>query len=216
MLKHSRPKSNTTPHGNLLGIAAALAVSLALPGVALATDVAWTLQREDDGISLYSREVADSPFLAVKVIATIDAPAEKVAQLLGDGNGCSPWRAMCKSSEVLETVSDSERLIYLVLDLPWPVSDRDLVVRSIAQVDEQAGTLHVKLESASAEHPVQEYVRAQSSGEYALKVLGATRSEFTYIQHTDIGGDLSPDMINPSLLSETFEDIRRLQQLAEK
>jgi hypothetical protein len=216
MRKLSRPIPSTVLDSCRLLMTTAFAVSLALPGTAIANDSPWTLEREGEGISLYSREVADSPFLAVKVVAKIDAPAEKVAQLLGDGNGCSPWRAMCKSSEVLHTVSDSERVIYLVLDLPWPVSDRDLVVRSTAQVDEQARTLRVKLESASAEHPVQEYVRAQSSGEYELKVLGSTQSEFTYIQHTDIGGDLSPEMINPGLLSETFEDIRRLQELAEK
>ena len=49
-----------------------------------------------------------------------------------------------------------------------------------------------------------------------LKALGETLSEFTYIQHTDIGGDLSPDVINPSLLSTTFDDIRRLKALAEQ
>lgn len=214
MLNRSRPTSQISRNGKSLLRVTALAVSLALPGAAMATDAPWTLEREDNGITIYSRAVADSPFLAVKAVATIDAPAQKVAELLGDGNGCSAWRKMCKSSEVLRTVSDSERVIYMVLDLPWPVSDRDLVVRSIAHVDEQAKTLHVTLASASSEHPVQDYVRAQSSGEYALKVIGDDRSEFTYIQHTDIGGDLSADMINPSLLSSTFDDIRRLQELA--
>lgn len=193
-----------------------LAGLLAVACPAQATDAPWSLEREEEGISLYSRPVADSPYLAVKVVAKIDAPAEKVAQLLGDGNGCSPWRAMCKSSEVLNANSESERLVYLVLDLPWPVSDRDLVVRSLAQVDTEAKSLHVTLESASSEYPVQEYVRAESSGEYELKVVGAAQSEFTYIQHTDIGGDMSPDLINPSLLSSTFDDIKRLQELAER
>lgn len=216
MLQRPRRLHNNRFGGGQWILAAALAVPLQLPGAAQASDVPWKLEREDQGIALYSGPVADSPFLAVKAVAQIDAPAEKVAQLLGDGNGCSAWRAMCKSSEVLSKVSDSESIVYLVLDLPWPVSDRDLVVRSIANIDTQAKTLHVTLESASSEHPVQEYVRAESSGEYELKVIGDTRSEFTYIQHTDIGGDLSPDLINPSMLSSTFDDIRRLQQLAEK
>jgi len=212
MLQRARWITGRLRGPGLRGWAAALA--FAVP--AQASDAPWTLEREDGGIALYSRAVADSPYLAVKVIARIDAPADKVAGLLGDGNGCSAWRAMCKSSEVIEAVSDSERLVYLVLDLPWPVSDRDLVVRSIAQVDTQAKSLHVTLESAPDALPVKEYVRAQSSGEYALKAIGDGASEFTYIQHTDIGGDLSPDLINPSLLSETFDDVQRLQALAER
>lgn len=204
----------------ILPLAAALALLLAslaaAPRAVCATDAPWTLEKEDDGIALYSQPVADSPFLAVKVVARIDAPAAKVARLLGDGNGCSPWRAMCKSSEVVSKVSEAERIVYLVLDLPWPVADRDLVVRSISQVDAQARTLHVSLDSASSEVPTRDYVRAESSGEYELKALGEKLSEFTYIQHTDIGGDLSPDVINPSLLSTTFDDIRRLKALAEQ
>jgi hypothetical protein len=216
MLQRPRRIPNTLHSNGQWMLAAALAISLPIAGAAQASDIPWKLEREDQGIALYSGPVADSPFLAVKVVAQIDAPAEKVAQLLGDGNGCSVWRAMCKSSEVLNKVSDSESLVYLVLDLPWPVSDRDLVVRSVANIDTQAKTLHVTLESASSEHPAQDYVRAESSGEYELKVVGDARSEFTYIQHTDIGGDLSPDLINPSMLSSTFDDIKRLQQLAEK
>jgi hypothetical protein len=216
MLQRPRRIPNTLHSNGRWMLVAALALSLHLPGAAHASDIPWKLEREDQGIALYSGPVADSPFLAVKAVAQIDAPAEKVAQLLGDGNGCSPWRAMCKSSEVLNKVSDSESIVYLVLDLPWPVTDRDLVVRSVANIDTQAKTLHVTLKSASSEHPVQDYVRAESSGEYELKVVGDARSEFTYIQHTDIGGDLSPDLINPSMLSSTFDDIRRLQQLAEK
>jgi START domain len=216
MLQRPRRIPNTLHSGRQWTLAAALTLYLLTPATALANETPWKLEREEQGIALYSGTVGDSPFLAVKAVAQIDAPAEKVAHLLGDGNGCSEWRAMCKSSEVLAKVSDSESLVYLVLDLPWPVSDRDLVVRSVANIDTQSKTLHVTLQSASSEHPVQDYVRAESSGEYELKVVGDTRSEFTYIQHTDIGGDLSPDLINPSMLSSTFDDIKRLQQLAEK
>lgn len=216
MLQRSRRIPNTLHSGRRWTLAAALTLALQIPASALANEIPWKLEREEQGIALYTGTVGDSPFVAVKAVAQIDAPIEKVAQLLGDGNSCSPWRAMCKSSRVLKKVSDSENLIYLVLDLPWPATDRDLVVRSVANVDRQAKTLHVTLESASAEHPIQDYVRAESSGEYALKVVGDARSEFTYIQHTDIGGDLSPDLINPQVISSTFDDVKRLQELAEK
>jgi hypothetical protein len=34
--------------------------------------------------------------------------------------------------------------------------------------------------------------------------------------HTDFGGDLSPDIINTRLSTSTYDDIKQLQELAEK
>lgn len=183
---------------------------------AAATEAEWVLQKDESRIQLYTRPVPDSPFLEVRVTALIDAPIRKVAMALGDGDGCSAWRAMCKSSEILITVSDTEHYIYLVLDLPWPVSDRDMVIHSIAQVDREAGTVTVHFDPASSRQPEQDYVRAESTGLYQARAISAEQVEFTYIMHTDIGGDLSADIINPRLADSTYEDVKRLQALAEQ
>ncbi|MEZ5502909.1 MAG: START domain-containing protein [Halioglobus sp.] len=189
---------------------------LALSCTGFATGSPWVLEKDEDHIQLYTRSVAGSPFIAVKVTTTINAPIEKVASAFGDGNGCSQWRAMCKSSEVLSTVSDTERYVYLVLDLPWPLSDRDMVIHSVARVDPQSRTATVQLESASTMYPAGDYVRAESEGSYQITALSNEQVEFTYIMHADLGGDLSPDVINPRMASSTYEDVKRLRLLAEK
>ena len=38
---------------------------------------------------------------------------------------------------------------------------------------------------------------------------------FTYIMHTDLGGDLPPEAINARLAESTMDDLRRLKALAE-
>ncbi len=192
-----------------------LTASLAASSSALSTEATWTLEKDEEKIRLYTRPVSGSPFLEVKAITVINAPMTKVADAFGDGDGCSAWRALCKSSEVLSMVSDTERYVYLVLDLPWPLSDRDMVIHSTAQIDAASKTATVKLASASSTHPAKDYVRAESSGEYTIKAIGDEQVEFTYIMHTDLGGDLSPDVINPQVASSTFTDIVALRQLAE-
>jgi hypothetical protein len=193
-----------------------LTASLAASSVAVSTEAQWTLEKDQEHIQIYTRPVTGSPFLAVKAVTLINAPIRKVADAFGDGNGCSAWRALCKSSEVLSMVSDTERYVYLVLDLPWPLSDRDMVIHSTTQIDPASKTATVQLESASAKVPAKEYVRAESSGEYTIKVISAEQVEFTYIMHTDLGGDLSPEVINPQVTASTFTDIAQLRLLAEK
>lgn len=193
-----------------------LMLSLAVSARAFTAQAQWTLAQDEGNIQIYTRPVADSPFLEVKAVVLLNAPIEKVAVAMGDGEGCGEWRAMCKSSKVLSTPSDTERYVYLVLDLPWPLSDRDMVIHSIAHIDIAARTVTVQLEDASSEQPETEHVRAISSGSYQIKAMGDGKAEFTYTLHTDLGGNLSPDMINPRVTASTYDDIKRLQALAEQ
>jgi hypothetical protein len=186
---------------------------------AFATDASnadWALQQDDGRIQVFTRPVAGSPFLEVKATALINAPIADIASQMGDGEGCVEWRVMCKSSEVLSVDSDTERKVYMVLDMPWPVADRDMVMRSIADIDTAAKTVTVQLQDASSKYPEQDYVRAVSNGQYQMKALGEEQVEFTYIMHTDLGGDLSADLINPRVVESTYADIKQLQLLAEK
>lgn len=192
----------------------AIYASFSLPTAALESD-AWTLEKEGDRIALYTSEVEGSPFLAVKVTATIKAPMGKVLDILGDGNGCSEWRAMCKSSEIVKAVSDQERYIYMVLNLPWPISDRDLVMHSVAVTDTEAKSVTVKLNTSSDSHPDQDYVRAESNGHYTVVATGDEIVKFTWVMHTDLRGKLSPGMINPQLSSSTLKDVKSLMELSE-
>jgi hypothetical protein len=196
----------------LLGIACWCATAFATD----ANNAEWALQQDDGRIQVFTRPVAGSPFLEVKATALINAPIADIASKMGDGDGCVEWRVMCKSSEVLSVASDTERYVYMVLDMPWPVADRDMVMHSIAAVDIAAKTVTVQLQNASSEHPEQDYIRAISNGQYRIHALGEEQVEFTYIMHTDLGGDLSADLINPRVVESTYADIKQLQVLAEK
>ena len=175
----------------------------------------WQLEQDGKGIQVYTRQVDGSPYLAVKATGIFNASADKVVTALGTGNGCSKWRSLCKSSKVLRTVSEQERYIHQVLNLPWPISDRDLVVHSTTVIDPLSQSATVSLVSASTILPPQDYVRAESNGQFAIKVISDEEIEFTYIMHADLGGELSPDIINSQLASSTFKDMKLLQDLVE-
>ncbi|MEH6589025.1 MAG: START domain-containing protein [Halioglobus sp.] len=197
------------------------AMSLALsPAITAASSTVpsgddWTARKNDQSLQLYTREVAGSDFIAVKVTALVNASVEKVAYAFGNGDGCSGWQAMCKTSTVVEVVSDSERYIHLVLDLPWPLSDRDMVIHSTSTIDPETDAATMHMASAADKIPLQDYVRARSNGRYTVKTMNAEQVELTYIIHTELGGNVSPATVNSRLISTTFEDIKRLVELAE-
>ena len=194
-------------------------LALALISIAAAANGAtehdWELQDEDGTLEVFTREVDASPFLEVMARVQINAPVSRVTKFLGDGNGCAEWRAMCRSSQVLEEVSDEQRYVYLVLDMPWPLTDRDMVIHSQTRLDPDSSSAVVNLRTDSSRHPPGDFVRAESVGQFILRVLPDQQVEFTYIMHTDLGGDLPPEAVNARLAESTMDDLRRLKALAE-
>jgi hypothetical protein len=194
----------------LLAIAVLVATSHAR-----ASETPWQLDTREEGISIYTRTVEGSPYLAVKATARINAPVTRVSRLIGDVSDCAEWRTMCKSSKVLEAVSEQERYVYMVLDLPWPATDRDLVIHSKTRIDPESRTATVDLRSDSSRHPEQDFVRAETRGQFVIKALGSSEVEFTYIMHTDLGGGLPARSVNSRLTDSAFDDLNRLIELAE-
>jgi hypothetical protein len=199
----------------LLGPVALVMAALVMATAAAAEEAPWQLQQQDDDILIYSRPVAGSSYDAVKATVLINAPISHVSTFIGDGNGCPQWRAMCKSSEVIDIVSEHERFVYTVLDLPWPASDRDIVVHSKTEINAEARTATVNLQSDSSRHPAADHVRAETSGKMMLRAVSEKQVEFTYIMHTELGGNLPASSVNAGVADGVFEDLSRLRQLAE-
>lgn len=193
-----------------------LATLILLPAtVAWSEGASWQLQQQDDNIYIYYRKVDGSSYKAIKATVLIDAPMTQVSKFMGNGNGCAKWRTRCKSSEVIETVSEHERYVYAVLDLPWPATDRDIVLHSKTEIDVQTKTATVNLQSASSRHPVGDYVRAETSGQFVIRAVSEQQVEFTYIMHTELGGNLPASRVNAGLADGALEDLSRLRHLAE-
>lgn len=182
---------------------------------AVSTEAEWELQKDNAGIQLFTRKVDSSPFLEVKATARISAPMEKLTEVFGDGSSCPTWRDSCKSSKILRQTSEDERFIYMILDMPWPVSDRDLVVRSLSTTNVEAQQTTVEIVSVEDEYPEQKYVRAVSRAHYLMHRVAPGEIDFTYTVHVDLGGSISPGMVNSQLASTTFKEIEQLVEMAE-
>ena len=200
----------------ILTLLGAILHALFTATLAQASDREWQLEREENDIRVYTRDVANSPYIAVKATTVIRAPVEELQQHLGGGERCMEWRDMCKSARVVETVSEHERYVHMVLDLPWPISDRDMVIHTVTTIDPTTRTATVSLDSASDKIPATDLIRAETSGSFQLRVLGPEETEFTYMMQTDLRGDLPAGTVNGRMAASAYNDLRRLRKLAER
>ncbi|MDG1953009.1 MAG: START domain-containing protein [Gammaproteobacteria bacterium] len=111
-----------------------LAASLFLFGVNLASEASleaeWTIQRSEDGIDVYTRPEPASQFEAVRAVMTLDdVRLSSLVALISDTQACSRLESRCVEAETLDTIDQTESVVYRYNNMPFPVRDRDMVLR---------------------------------------------------------------------------------------
>jgi hypothetical protein len=115
----------------------AFCITVMLPGSTVAQS--WDFVKEKDGIKLYTRKDPGKPLKSYKGITDIHAPAEKVFALIEDVNNTDWWDKNLNQIKVMLYEKNKRARYYLVYDLPWPVTDRDLCVDVTVTMDPVTG-----------------------------------------------------------------------------
>ena len=102
----------------------------------------WLLEREKKGIKVFTKKSKWGRLKDSK--ATMLIPATKVddvVKFLTDFDNYPSWMPRCRSARVLARLSENEFIGYTVWKCPWPVADRDCVMRVNIQRDPATGVV---------------------------------------------------------------------------
>jgi len=103
------------------------------------TAQSWKFATEKDGIKIYTGEEAGMALKSYRGVTDISAPAEKVFAIIEDVNNTDWWDKNLSRIKVLHYEKFKSAQYYLVYDLPWPVTDRDLCVEVTVMQDTVSG-----------------------------------------------------------------------------
>jgi hypothetical protein len=99
----------------------------------------WNFIKEKDGIKIYTHQEAGKVLKSFKGVADINAPAEKIFAMMEDINDTEWWDKNLTQIKVLLYEKNKRAKYYMVYDLPWPVTDRDLCVDVTIKIDTVTG-----------------------------------------------------------------------------
>lgn len=175
----------------------------------------WEKFYEKDGFLGYEREVPGSDFPAYKAQCLADAGMDVIAMVLRDTSACTKWLTQCSRAEVLEKYDENSMLLHVYFDSPWPVSDRDAVVKNTFAMDPEKAEAVIELIAVGDAGPPPEkgVVRIpKMEGRISLEYMGRDRTRMTYESVTDPGGNLSPSMVG---MTTRYYPIQYLQGICE-
>jgi hypothetical protein len=204
---------NTGPI-ELLAAAAAAFLILTLPTTQAFAERNVVLV--EDGITV-EEEVEEGRALPIMIGSmTMRTSADQIAEWILAVHTYVDWQHNCKEARVL-TQPDGTTLTYNRIGSPWPVSDRDVVLRSSRKTLEDGG---IRLEFQSTDEASIEVPRGvvrmvRLIGSYVLRPLPEGGTHVVYTIDSDPGGRLPAWLIKQAGKDLPYRTLKSLQERAE-
>jgi hypothetical protein len=91
----------------------------------------WNLAKESNGIKVYTRKIDGWGLKEYKAEMTVKAPFQTIIATIKDAKDRTQWSHNSIEAREIERPSKNTIYIYNKVDAPWPVSDRDNIVKYV-------------------------------------------------------------------------------------
>ncbi|HKI74353.1 MAG TPA: START domain-containing protein [Pseudomonadales bacterium] len=191
------------------------AILLLCAGTCAAAEDAWQLRHDDHGVKVYTRSVPGSRFEAVKATMVITARLAAAIALVRDTAACSEWESLCDHATGIKRVSTHEVYVYQVNNLPWPVSDRDVVAHVLWARDTATGGVTMTATAVPGMvAPRPGMVRVNDAvTRWLFQPLDHGRLRITTEAHIDPGGPMPAWIINMLLVKSPVTSMANLRRI---
>lgn len=159
----------------------------------------WELVKEKDGIRIYKREVKGSPLIDFGGETVVGAGIEQVCGVLEDLEKQPEWVDSLSEIVMLEKRSPREYTYFQRFSLPWPLSDRDFVVKHVLQVDgaKHLLTFHETSTTHAKRPPNDCCVRGDAElADVLMTPLGPGRTAVAAMARADLKGSVPSWFVN--------------------
>ena len=169
-----------------------LALVMALPGSIHAGEAPkWKVITDSEGVLVSQKEVPGRSLPIFKGVTVIEADIFEILGVLQDVEKNPEWMHACVDAKRLKKFSDTEFLVYNRSGAPWPISDRDVVVRSKAKIDRENQVLTITMRSTESKlmPPNEDVVRMpRLNGHYIFSEASEGKTQIEYQIDADPGG----------------------------
>ncbi|GJM36129.1 MAG: hypothetical protein DHS20C18_51300 [Saprospiraceae bacterium] len=180
-------------------------------------DHSWKLVKEEGKTKVYTRAKEDVKIKEVKITTTIKASMDRFLSVLDDVPDYINWVFRCKSAKRLLTISENEFYYYTSTKLPFPLSDRDIVIHTRQWKDPLTKTVYSESVADPDYIPEKEnHVRIpflKTSWEIRPESDGTLK--ISYLICTDPGGSLPAWLVNLAITQGPIKTMDGLARLVE-
>ncbi|HSW13823.1 MAG TPA: START domain-containing protein [Solimonas sp.] len=204
---------------NMIRLRALLAVLMLAMFAPLAqgADEGWKLEKDKDGIQVYTRAVEGWTIREIRGVTRVPARLSSVVAVIDDVAAASELSDMVRETAIHQRQTNTRYQLYSVIKMPWPLDDRDMLNQR--EIRQDSGTLVVTISNvalANVVPPMADRVRITRSRQQWLltperegRVLVEMRSL------TDPAGPIPSSAINAMSVGVPFGTLEKLRAMAQ-
>ena len=188
-------------------------VFLSGPITQAAGESAWKEVVVDQGVTVWSRDRSGRVLPELRARGQMNGELFHAMAVILDNERSCEWVPNCTESQEIKRLDVRTTWVYSVTDSPWPVSDRDTVVKVVAETIEPNNKYRVLMQAQPDFLPLVEgRVRIPYSNIYfLLKRVNADTIEIEYGLDVDPGGALPKWMVRRTARKTLIETIIALE-----
>ena len=192
---------------------------LIIDGAVIGAEEPWVFINQDQGVTMHSRKVAGRAESEFRGSSTIDQPVEVVGAVLADIPSFTSWFYKCSQARKIpdKTSSDLNFLIYIVIETPWPLWNRDVVYATATTIDIASGNIKIQGHARQdAAVPIRkDHVRITDSElQWTLERLDSNQTMVTFTKRINAGGNLGSYLSDAGCKKTVFSSLVNMRDIA--
>lgn len=175
----------------------------------------WHLVKGKTGIEVYTAPVPSSGRKYIKVNAGLEGTLEGVQNLFRAIDRQAAWVYQTRRAYLVAQTDAGHLVYYNHTHLPWPASDRDVVIGMRLEADPARRSLVITQEAVrSALPPVKGIVRVTHlKGYWQFRETSKGKLQVVYYLDVDPGGSLPAWIVNLFIAKGPYETFVKLREL---
>ncbi len=189
-----------------------------LLGLSAAAFAAPEVDFVKNGVTVWKVAVPNSNVVGFQAQTIINHPINRVAEALADTDSANEWLPRIGNIKTLEKDNAAHRVdLYMVIDMPFPLNDRELYVTSQAKRDAK-GDLWISndlMKNPPKANPDMVQITEYKGG-WKLEKVGSTKTKVTLTGHADPAGAIPTFISNLFATQQPYEMMVNLKKQSDK
>jgi hypothetical protein len=173
----------------------------------------WEQVVSSDNLVVERRDYAGSALQEIRGVTRVKTSLNALMALLKDADFNRHWVYRSGGARILQENGYEQAYVYGIVDAPWPMQDRDTVVRFDFRQDAGSGEIIITIRNFPDFIPLDErYVRVPDFGGFwALRPEPGGWVEVTYQVHGDPGGLIPVWLANFAAVTSVTRTLQRME-----
>ncbi len=174
----------------------------------------WEFRVEHKGIKIFSSKVSGSEIFGFKGEIELQVSLKKLLSLFYDMANFNRWVHKLAEMEVLEKSENTEYVVRQVINTPWPLRQREVIMRSrLVSAGDNAIALTMKQEPEYLPANPKYHRVQHATGMWVFTPNGHGVVNVVFVMHLDPGKDVPAQVSNAGLFEVPFYSLSNLRSL---